>query len=263
LGRLFAELVVVVGGILLALAIDQALAARADRRLEALYLMALADDFRSTIDWTTVSGPQINAAREQNAQVIQAVLRADEGPVFDSVAVAYSLVRIAAVPQMRVYEATMNELLATGNIRVIRDSELRNRLVEFYNLTETFQDLYTPMMLRVNEAKATLANHVPPTVMTPIAADGWTPEAFETSRRTNVAGVLWLPMDTATAPVALRSTVAGSDFIDGLRADRSVPRVLSMLLEDIYFIRFQLSDLGRQADEILQLLEEAVTRGTT
>lgn len=263
IGRLVAESVVVVGSILLALAIDQAMAERQDRALETHYLAALAEDFRSTIAWTTVVGPQINRDREHNAKLIDAVLRSDEGLTFDSVAVAHSLVRIGAVPQMIVYEATMGELLATGNLRVIRNAELRSRLVEFFDLAETFQELYAPMLLRVNEAVSTLANHVPPAVMAPLAEDGWTPGRFETTRGINPAQVLWVPMDTATAPVALRTAVAASDFIDGLRADDAVAGVLSMLVADIYLIRLQLLDLGRQAEEVLELLEDAVARQTT
>ena len=48
-------------------------------------------------------------------------------------------VRVTAVPHLRVFEATMDELLATGNIRVIQDPELRGLLVQFFDLAETFR----------------------------------------------------------------------------------------------------------------------------
>lgn len=271
IGRLVAESVVVVGSILLALAIDQAMAERQDRALEAQYLGALTEDFRRTVFWTAEAGPQVNGDREQNALLIDAVLKSQPAGEFDSVAVAHSLVRLTAVPHLRVYEATMNELLATGNVRVIRDPKLRSLMVEFFDLAETFRELQAPMMDRVSEAKIQLSPHVEPAIMRAIAADGWARGTGERARvRPTAAEVavsdatpLWMPLDSSTARPELRAAIASSSFMDGLRADSSIPGVISMMLEDIYLIRFQLQDLTYQAQEILLILEAEVDRGTT
>jgi len=117
-GALFAELVVVVVGILLALGIDQAMAERADRELETAYLAALREDFEATLTWTAENGPRINSDREASALLLAEVLDGDTA-IRDSVAVAQALVRLTAVPHLRVFEAR----LQPGPVPVVQDVE--------------------------------------------------------------------------------------------------------------------------------------------
>jgi hypothetical protein len=251
-GALLAELVVVVVGILLALGIEQSQAEKADRALETGYLAALQDDFENTLWWTAERGPWVNSDRERSALLIAEVLDAD-APIRDSVTIAYSLVRLTAVPHLRVFEATMNELLATGNIRVIRSGVIRSQLVQFYDVAQTFQELERDVMSRAGDAKWALARHVNPAATATIAAHGWS----------DTDGPVWEePLTVESAPESLRSAIAHSDFIDRLRADAEASQAISVMLADIYAIRSRLTRLADEARTVHRTLAAEVGNGT-
>jgi hypothetical protein len=138
-GHVLLELALVVAGILIALAIDGWLDSRRDARLERHYLLLLTRD----LDRDLVTLDEI--LRFEHAQVETAALayravRAG-GAGQDREAVARALNELTARRTLRLARATYTDLLSTGNLRLIRNADLRDRIVRLYEANERAQTI--------------------------------------------------------------------------------------------------------------------------
>lgn len=132
----FIELLVVIVGLVLAFQIDRWREDAAERKLEAVYLQRLAGDIASDI-------PQLESAirladmRKNYAELLMAVAEdpavAMEQPV--SFLVAIEQASFTFSPNSN--KATFEDLRSTGNMRLIRDQQLKTRLNEYYGYDET------------------------------------------------------------------------------------------------------------------------------
>lgn len=130
LTRAAAELVLIVTGILIALAVDGALSQRAERaaareslelvREDLVLLREQADEFRAF-------------NQEQLAATVRVTrLLAADAPVPRTTQMWQDLVDLTSRRTLRLPRAAWDELVGTGNLRLLDDRELRRDLVRFY-----------------------------------------------------------------------------------------------------------------------------------
>lgn len=137
-GQILVELTLLVVGILIALAVDSWIDDRRDVRLERQYLELLVRDFDS--DLVTLD----EALKFEQAQAAASAFayRALRGPVVapdQREAVARALGQLTARRTLRLGRAAYSDLLSTGNLRLIRNAALRDRIVRLYENNERAQ----------------------------------------------------------------------------------------------------------------------------
>ncbi len=123
------DIVVVILGVLIALAVGDWTSERADRRLEAQYLRRLTRDLRA--DSAMLAQYQRSAlAGESAARQLLAVL-AGGSPVPDST-VAREFSEATRGAYLAPNTPTIDELKSTGNLRVLRSDGLRDAILSYY-----------------------------------------------------------------------------------------------------------------------------------
>ena len=129
------ELMLLIAGILIALAVDGWIDDRRDERAERRYLELLQRDLDSNLD---VLAETLEFEERQAAAAAMAyrALRARAVPPQDQEAVAAALNQLTARRTLRLARATYTDLLSTGNLRLIRNAALRDRVVDFYERAE-------------------------------------------------------------------------------------------------------------------------------
>jgi len=132
----FIELVVVIVGLVLAFQIDRWREESADRKLEAVYLQRLTNDIESDIP-PLESAIRIADMRKNYVELLMAVAEdpavALEQPM--SFLVAIDQASFTFSPSSN--RATYEDLRSTGNMRLIRNQELKTRLNDYYGYDET------------------------------------------------------------------------------------------------------------------------------
>jgi hypothetical protein len=181
------ELVIVVAGVLIALGADQWVQGRADLRLEGRYLDDLAIDLRSD---TAQLGAAIRLA-ESRASLGHGVLRAAAGDtVLAPPDLVVSLERQFYFAFPAYSRTTISDLMSTGNLRLIRDRELRRRLSEYYQTIDRLEqwtenwrlvqqdvERIMPELLPLRLREATISPSAPAAGWTGTwGAPPWTPE---------------------------------------------------------------------------------------
>jgi hypothetical protein len=129
------ELMLLIAGILIALAVDGWIDDRRDERAELRYLELLQRDLDSNLD---VLAETLEFEERQAAAAAMAyrALRARPVPAQEREAVAAALNQLTARRTLRLARATYTDLLSTGNLRLIRNATLRDRVVDFYERAE-------------------------------------------------------------------------------------------------------------------------------
>ncbi len=123
------ELALLVGGILIALAVDGWMDDRRDARLERTYLERLERDLAQSQD--TMEG-FVTFERQQTADGVLAYRGLRGVPEIGREPVAEALSHLANRRTLRLQAATYRDLLSTGNLRLIRNPELREAIVRLY-----------------------------------------------------------------------------------------------------------------------------------
>jgi hypothetical protein len=132
---LFWETLIIVLGVLIAFAVNDYWSARQDRQLELQYMKRLHGDLQGDSDWVT--GYYTNAvARKMDAlNAIAPVVRGKES-VPEDVETFLKNVTLGAIggasPNYFVVATTFEDLKATGNLRLIKDTEIRRKLNQYY-----------------------------------------------------------------------------------------------------------------------------------
>jgi hypothetical protein len=128
------ELLLLVAGILIALAVDGWIEDRRDARAEHQYLERLVRDFDQDLD---VLQEFVEFEERQAADAALAYRPLCGGvAVADREQVARALDHLTTRRTVRLVRATYSDLLATGNLRLIRDAGLRDRIVTLYEANE-------------------------------------------------------------------------------------------------------------------------------
>ena len=146
--RLVAEGLVIVVSILLAFAIDAWWDSSQERSKEIAYLEQLEDDLENTLENNARFGSAAEATDRAVASLVQAYYQAEPAPV-DSVSAWWGRMGWAVVqPTLGTVEA----LVSTGDLTVIRDDELRAYLPNYLKSMMAFEDFEADGAQRYQEA---------------------------------------------------------------------------------------------------------------
>ena len=132
---LFWETLIIVLGVLIAFAVNDFWSDRQDRVLEIQYLKRLHADIRSDEEWTTNYNQGQIIRKMAALDAIAPVVRGRK-PVPDDLQAFLRDVTFAAIggasPSYFVNRTTFDDLKATGNLRLIRDTGIRGKLSQYY-----------------------------------------------------------------------------------------------------------------------------------
>jgi hypothetical protein len=136
-GQVIVELALLIAGILAALAVDGWIDDRRDARLERQYLELLTRELDRDLQVLDEVLTFEEAQAGASAMVYRA-LRSGVVPA-EREAVAEALGQLTSRRTLRLGRATYTDLLSTGNLRLIRNAELRDRIVRMYEANERTQ----------------------------------------------------------------------------------------------------------------------------
>ncbi len=136
---LFWETLIIVVGVLIAFAVNDYWSDQQERELEIQYLKRVHAELKRDEAW--VSGYNEGAMKAKFAALdaITPVVRGRE-PVPDDVETFLVNVTLGGIggasPNYFVNTTTFDDLIATGNLRLIQDTNIRGKLSSYYNLYE-------------------------------------------------------------------------------------------------------------------------------
>lgn len=163
LGRLGAELVVVVLGVMIALAADNWRQGLEEQGIERRYVERLTEEVRQTIE-AVVARKESLIPVAASAYELAASMEGEAPPLSDD-AFLEALFRATQIgfSRQEFTDVTYRELVASGNLALLRDPELREGVVEFYRLLDTLVDRLEGLaeMVPVNDRVAELTGYFP------------------------------------------------------------------------------------------------------
>ena len=136
-GKYVSELLVIVLGILIALGVDSWNDGRQDRIRESQYLDRLSADLRQ--DTALLSFTLQRAERKTSALIlVDQALGQDIGVALDTLAFLRAVLESTELGWQTpaLMRATFDDLLSTGNLRLIRSTTLRDRMSAYYRFLE-------------------------------------------------------------------------------------------------------------------------------
>lgn len=175
------DIVVIILGVLIALAFDNWASVRADRRLERSYLERLERDLRADsamlayYHQTAVTG-------EAAARALLAILGTAPETADSTVAQDFSDATWGAY--LSPNSPTIEELKSTGNLEVIRSGPLRDALLTYYAYVAWYQRSFQTIMQRGRD---------------PLAEVGWDIQAFDSGLSRTVDPGVMAPAPGRTA----------------------------------------------------------------
>jgi hypothetical protein len=153
-----AELVLVIAGVLVALAVDGWISDSHDRQTESVYLELLARDIEEIRNQADL---QIEFEKEKidtAARAYAALTAAD--PRTKRTEIYSSLSMLVSRRTVSLSSATYNQMVSSGHLQLIRNHELRNRVVRFFatmerneritdnNNRELIDNVFVPFVMR-------------------------------------------------------------------------------------------------------------------
>lgn len=136
---LIGETLVVVIGVLVPLGIEQAWSDRQDRELELAYLKRIHAAVLRDIDFVDDFSRRSTTLKMDALDAVGPVVRGFE-PLPKDVETFLSNVSLGAIggvsPTYFVRRSTFEDLISTGNLRLISDADLRNAIVLYYSVYE-------------------------------------------------------------------------------------------------------------------------------
>jgi hypothetical protein len=136
-GHVALELALLVSGILIALAINGWIDDRRDAGIERQYLELLTRDLEQDLE-TLDSVRQFEEAQTAASALVYRGLRRGV-TLEDREAVAAALSQLTSRRTLRLRRGTYTNLLSTGHLRLIRNAQLRDRIVRLYENNERVQ----------------------------------------------------------------------------------------------------------------------------
>lgn len=158
IGLFVAELVLVIAGILIALAVDGWISDLRDRQTEAVYLELLARDIeeiRHQVDLQI----EFEKERIDAAATVYAALTTSD-PASRRAEIGPLLATLVTRRTLSLSSATYDQMVSSGHLQLIRSYELRNMIVRFFaaleriervtdnNNRELIDDVFIPFIMR-------------------------------------------------------------------------------------------------------------------
>lgn len=135
--RAFGEFVLIVAGVLVALAVDQYSEDRHERALETSYLLRLRDDVEASTGAIRVAAQ--NYLRAEGAVRYLDSLLTTPGAVPPGGSTLYLAADRGYDRSSLVYSrSALDEMESTGSLRLIRDPQVRKQVLSFYRWEEVF-----------------------------------------------------------------------------------------------------------------------------
>ena len=129
-GFFVAELVLVVAGVLIALAVDGWISDSRDRRTEAVYLELLARDIEGIRHQADL---QIEFEKERIVAAVRAYSAlTTSDPRTKQSEIGSSLALLISRRTLSLRSATYDQMVSSGHLQLIRNHELRNSIVRFF-----------------------------------------------------------------------------------------------------------------------------------
>lgn len=171
-GFFVAELVLVVAGILIALAIDGWVSDIRDRQTEEGYLQLLSSDIDEVRQQALL---QIDFEKMQIDIGVEALTMLDTpDPAVHRIELGILLGALSTRRTLNLSSATFDEIVSSGHLQLIRNRELRHKLVSFFaqmelreriaekNNQDLIDDVYIPFLMRAGvtvriDSQATVA----------------------------------------------------------------------------------------------------------
>jgi hypothetical protein len=132
-GGALRDVTLIVVGVLIALAADAAVRSLGDRMREAQYLAALRENLEADVE--ELKGPLLEALDQREAAA-KVVIASVSGDVYEPAHLVAALDRAGHVSLFAPRRATFDDLIGTGNLRLIRDPEVRAALIDYYDVEE-------------------------------------------------------------------------------------------------------------------------------
>ena len=136
---LFWETLIIVLGVLIAFAVNDYWSDQQDRELELQYLKRLHGDLKGDEAWATGYYAGAMTAKFKALDAIAPVVRGQDPVPEDVETFLVDVTRGGiggASPNYFVNRTTFEDLKSTGNLRLIRNTEIRSKLNEYYDLYE-------------------------------------------------------------------------------------------------------------------------------
>jgi|GEM_PF-3951423 len=230
--RISAEFLLIVLGVLVALAVDRWSESRADRELEVMYLERLRVDMIGSRSDLQI--PYYEGVEAHSRAALPYVAREQE--LSDSVGLVIAAYHAHRMLTPRVRDATHRELLATGNLRVIKDLELREALAELYSEVAFWKLVFDPSV-QDSDFNHYVRGRIPPDLQFEIADRCPIDEQQPFGCTTDLGD--WDP----------------SDFINGLRSEPIAVEGLTRRLRDVVRMNGVLNNIDEMIEDILRRIE--------
>ena len=230
------DITVIILGVLIALAFDSWVASRADRRLERSYLVRLARDLRA--DSALLEEYQRNAARGEagGQRLLSLLINRSEAAPDTMIARCFSDATRGALSTANM--PTILELTGTGNLRVLRNVELRDAVLTYYAEVERLQRTIETVMRRGRE---------------PLAELGWDIRAFDPT----LSYAVMRTAPNTTVDTASAGGISGQALIHRFREHPDAERATHRAVTYQRFLRPIMTDWARQLQIVRARMEVA------
>ena len=157
-GFFFAELVLVIAGVLIALAVDGWISDLHDRKTETIYLELLARDVEGIRQQAELQVEFEKEKLDAAATAYAALTTSD--PKTKQAEIGPSLAVLVSRRTLSLSSATYDQMVSSGHLQLVRNHELRNRIVRFFatmernqriandNNHELIDDVFIPFVMR-------------------------------------------------------------------------------------------------------------------
>jgi hypothetical protein len=158
LGLFVAELVLVIAGVLIALAVDGLISDSRDRQTEGVYLELLARDIEGIRHQVDL---QIEFEKERIDTALTAYTAlTTSDPTTKRAEIGSLLALLVTRRTLSLSSATYDQMVSSGHLQLIKNHELRNMIVRFFaelervervtdnNNRELIDDVYIPFIMR-------------------------------------------------------------------------------------------------------------------